>query len=197
MDDDICIMSGFPPFLRKEAAALYLDAFGDKLGIVLGRDGRAAAFIAAVLEPEFAVSAVSADGTRLLGIAGYKTGKGAMVGGGMRDLAAVYGWPGALWRAPLSLLFERENRNGQLLMDGIAVRDDARGRGIGTRLLTAVCEKASVLGCTSVRLDVIDTNPRARALYARNGFVATKDEDLGLLRHVFGFSKVSRMERTL
>ncbi len=44
---------------------------------------------------------------------------------------------------------ERREEPGTLLMDGIAV--------------AAVCEHARSLGRTGVRLDVVDTNPRARA----------------------------------
>lgn len=48
----------------------------------------------------------------------------------------------------------------------MAVDAAARSRGIGTRLLDASCDHARDLGETSVRLDVIDTNPLARALYS-------------------------------
>jgi RimJ/RimL family protein N-acetyltransferase len=44
-----------------------------------------------------------------------------------------------------------------------------------------------------VRLDVIDTNPRARALYERKGFVATGEQKLGPLKPVFGFSSATTL----
>ena len=48
-----------------------------------------------------------------------------------------------------------------------------------------------------VRLDVIDSNPRARTLYEREGFNATDTHRLGLLRHVFGFESATTMIKTL
>jgi RimJ/RimL family protein N-acetyltransferase len=48
-----------------------------------------------------------------------------------------------------------------------------------------------------VRLDVIDGNARARALYARFGFVAVKTERLGMLRHFFGFDASTTMIKDL
>ncbi|MEO1550281.1 MAG: GNAT family N-acetyltransferase [Pseudomonadota bacterium] len=64
----------------------------------------------------------------------------------------------------------------------------ARGQGVGTRLLSAVEALARARGCTCLRLDVIDTNPRARALYVRQGFEPQAPQRLGPFAGVFGFS---------
>jgi ribosomal protein S18 acetylase RimI-like enzyme len=48
-----------------------------------------------------------------------------------------------------------------------------------------------------LRLDVIDTNLRARALYERLGFRAVRSESLGPLRHLFGFQTAITMVRAL
>lgn len=53
---------------------------------------------------------------------------------------------------------------------GIGVVPAFRGRGVGTRLLTALTAKARDRGCTTLSLSVADGN-RARALYERVGFV--------------------------
>ena len=46
----------------------------------------------------------------------------------------------------------------------------ARGQGVGTALLKAIIAEGRRRGYAEVRLDVIDTNPRATALYERIGF---------------------------
>lgn len=190
---DWSIRSGFPESVRGQAAELYFEAFGGKLGNLLGRDGRGVRFFQRILNPEFALCAISAEGDKLLGIAGFKTADGALTGGGFGDIVAIYGWLGAIWRAPVLSLLERDRIDDQLLMDGIAVIPEARGLGVGTALLHAIVEEASNRELRSVRLDVIDSNPRARALYERFGFTANTTEELGPLRHIFGFASATRM----
>ncbi len=189
------IVDGFPESLRQATAQLYFGAFADKLAPVLGRDGRSVRFFADILDPAYCLTAISDDATRLLGFVGFKTGDGAMTGGTMRDLARHYGRFGSLWRAAVLALLERDVEPSLFLLDGIAVADDARGMGIGTALLDAVEDKARQRNCDRVRLDVIDTNPRARALYERRGYIAVAQERLGPLRHVFGFAASTRMEK--
>lgn len=182
----VSVTEGFDSAERELVARLFWEAFAAKLWTVLAPEDKAIRFLAQVLQPRFALAARAPDG-RLLGLAGIKTGAGGLVGGGLRDLAAVYGWPGALWRGALLSLFEREVSADSLLMDGIFVAADVRGRGVGTALLDAVKARARREGRRFVRLDVIDSNPRARALYEREGFVAVGETRLGPLRHVFGF----------
>lgn len=188
----LTLAPGFAPSERPTAARLFWQAFGPKLRPVLAPDEKALAFLSAALCPRYALSARDAQG-RLLGLAGVKTAEGGLVGGTLRDIAEIYRWPGALWRGPLLSLLEREVAPDTLLMDGIFVSEEARGRGVGSALLGAVKQKARSEGLASVRLDVVDSNPRARALYERHGFVAGKRTDLGVMRHVFGFTGSTEM----
>ena len=190
------ISRGLPEDLRHDAAALYLEAFSRKLGPVLGRDDRARAFLARVIRPDHAIVAIDTGG-RLLGLAGFHDQSAGFVGGSLRDLAAHYGWPGALWRAALLSFFEREAKPGVLLMDGIAVAPDARGRGVGRALLTALANRARANGENRIQLDVVDTNPRARALYERNGFTAAKHQRTAPFTLPLGFGAVTTMVRDL
>jgi ribosomal protein S18 acetylase RimI-like enzyme len=189
---DFTITHGFPEAQRAIAARLFWQAFGAKLGRVMGPEVKALEFLESALDPSHAISALSPQGT-LLGLAGFKTERGAFIGGGFGDLARAYGWPGALWRAPLLALLERKLAPDSLLMDGIYVAGAARGHGIGTALLDAIKAEAGARGLTRVRLDVIESNPRARALYERQGFRATGTEQLGPLRHLFGFAASTTM----
>ncbi|MBO4205820.1 GNAT family N-acetyltransferase [Micromonospora echinofusca] len=64
---------------------------------------------------------------------------------------------------------------GELLLNGIAVRPDERGRGHGGRLLRDGAGLAGQVGCDRLLLDVSLDNPGARRLYDRLGFVARQD----------------------
>jgi ribosomal protein S18 acetylase RimI-like enzyme len=190
------ISLGFPDSDRPAVAALYWEAFGQKLGRTMGPRDRALDFFEKVMNPDHAICAHDPDGT-LLGVVGFKTAEGALVGAGFRDMARVYGIIGASWRIALLSALERDTENARFLMDGIFVAAHARGRGVGTRLLEAIAAEAAARGFREVRLDVVDDNDRARALYEREGFRAVTTTSIGLLRYVFRFRSATTMVRTL
>lgn len=179
--------------LIPQAAQLYWQAFGGKLGKVLAPEDKALALIEKVINPACAMCVVSDDG-ELLGVAGFKTLEdGGFIEGIFKDMREVYGLPTAIWRAIFLSLLYRKAERGTFQLDGIFVRDTARGMGVGGTLLAAVDEETQRRGLQRIKLDVIDTNPRARALYERKGFVATKVTHLGPLKYVFGFNSATTM----
>lgn len=186
------ILLGLPEALRADAARLYWQAFGSKLGRVLGPEGRALRFLVAVIRADHAVVAMSPSGT-LLGLAGFRSPDGAFAGGGLRDLAAVYGRAGGLWRWAAMAALSREVDNARFLFDGICVVPEARGQGIGSRLIAAMAGVAAARGYREMRLDVVDTNIRARALYERLGFRPVGVHRQGVLRLLFGFDAAVTM----
>lgn len=190
------ISRGLPTSLKADAAALYWQAFGGKLGRVMGPDVRALAFLQRVIRADHVYVALD-DRGRLLGLAGFKTPDGAFAGGGWADMRAIYGVGGVLWRAPLLALLSREVDNDRFLLDGICVAPAARGLGVGSALMAAIEDEARMRGYAYVRLDVIDSNWRARALYQRLGYAAVNTVPLGLLRHVFGFNAAVTMVKPL
>lgn len=84
---------------------------------------------------------------------------------------------------------------GQLLIDGLCVERDHRGRGIGSCLIGGVLEIARQRGFATVRLEVTNGNLRAQALYARHGFVATDSTAIGWAAPLVGFGKYTTMIR--
>ena len=135
------ISVGIPPKDREEAALLYWDAFGEKLGFTMGPKYQALMFVRSVLRPDHGICAHDDNG-KLLGIAGFKTTQGALVGGDFSDLRKVYGWTSATIRISLLGLLERDIENERFLMDGLFVAPEARGKGVGTALLDAVIDEA-------------------------------------------------------
>jgi ribosomal protein S18 acetylase RimI-like enzyme len=186
---------GLPEALRADAARLYWQAFGSKLGAVLGPDARALRFLERVIRLDQVI--VARDGDELLGLAGFKTPEGSFAGGTAADMRAIYGRIGAFWRMALIGLLSRDIDNERFLLDGICVAPHMRSQGIGAALMEEIAEEGARRGYTAVRLDVVDGNFRARALYERLGFRAVKQQRLGPLRHVFGFSVATTMVRDL
>ena len=192
----IHIRFGLPEDHRAEAAVLYWQAFGSKLGRVLGPEPMALRFLQRVMRADHCLTAMDDDG-HLLGLAGFKTPVASFAGGSLADLRAVYGLVGGFWRGLLLQLLGREVDNQRFLLDGLCVSDQARGQGVGTALLEAVVAEARQRGYRAVRLDVVDTNPRARALYERRGFVLDRTAGIGPLRLVFGFRAAHTMVRPI
>jgi ribosomal protein S18 acetylase RimI-like enzyme len=185
---------GLPDHLRTDAARLYWQAFGDKLGLVLGPEPRAIRFLTRVMRADQVIIALNPQG-QLLGIAGFKTPQGSFASGQATDLRAIYGTVGAYWRKTLLGWLSDEVDNDRFLLDGLCVDRVARSQGLGSALLGAICEQARSRGYTAVRLDVIDSNLRAIALYERLGFVVTAAQNIGWLRLAFRFSSALTMVR--
>jgi ribosomal protein S18 acetylase RimI-like enzyme len=80
----------------------------------------------------------------------------------------------ALWRETLA------KRRHIGLVWGVWVAPEARGEGLGQRLLAALIEEARALRLTHLQLGVGTTNPPALALYRRAGFVVTGFEEAAL-----------------
>lgn len=192
----LTLQTGLPEHLRPDAARLYWQAFGGKLGLVMGPEPRAMQFLHRVIRTDQVIAAITSEG-QLLGIAGFKTPAGSFASGQADDLTAIYGHVGAWWRQMVLGLLSDGVDNDRFLLDGLCVEATARNKGLGAALLEAICTEAATRGYHSVRLDVIDTNWRAIALYKRRGFQVTGRQNIGLLRHFFGFSTALTMVRTL
>lgn len=194
--NDITYHHGLCPDQRARAAQLYWQAFGGKLGRVMGPQIRALDFIERVIAVQFALSARDARGG-LVGVIGFRTPLGSFVGGGRQDLRASYGRFGGLWRAGCLRALAQDIEPGTMMVDGLAVSPDARGQGVGSELIETLCSYAQSQGYRALCLEVVEENLRARALYDRLGFVVTGQRHSAFTRLAFDFHRVYEMRRAL
>lgn len=188
------LVHGIPEAMRSSAAALYEDAFGAKFAVAIPSAQVRMALLADSLNLAFAFGAIS--GNQLVGLAGYKTRGGSFTDGmTYRLLLKHAGLLRGSWAALVFSFYERSMTPGQLLLDGIVVDASMRGHGIGSRLLHELSQFAASDGYASVRLDVIDTNPKARRLYERKGFKTTRTDRFGYLRWLLGFGASTTLVR--
>lgn len=196
----IRIQHGLPPGQTMAAARLYWQAFAGKLGVVMGPEPLALRYIARVVQHDHAVVALTAEGV-LCGVGGFRSSKGAFVGGEARDLRAVYGWWGGLWRQACLRLLNHDFEPRALVVDGLVVAPACRGRGIGAALLAALADEARLRGHSELRLDVVEENLRARALYTREGFVTRgrlyPHHARALVRWLYAYNAVVVMARAV
>lgn len=191
MTQTIRVQQGFSTEHRHTLADLYYIAFKDKLHPIFRDEAKAKMILAESFNPEYALIAVQDE--TAIGIAGFKDTAGSLVDIQSDLMVKAFGFFGGWLRIFGLLLLERSLESGILLMDGIVVSPTHRGHGIGSQLLDAVIAYAREKDYQQVRLDVIDTNPRARQLYERKGFIAGKTENVSWLKPIFGFSSSTTM----
>jgi len=183
-----------PEAAREAAAELYWDAFGRLLRPALGSSPRAVRVLADGIDPRRGI--VAMDGDELIGVIGLHYAGHAFTHLRARSVVRHLGVRGVPRLVPL-LLFNGRPDSGEIRLDGLAVREDRRGQGVGGLLLREAAHRTALLGIDVIRLEVVDTNPRARKLYEREGYVAVRTEATPYLRRMMGFGAVTTMERRL
>jgi ribosomal protein S18 acetylase RimI-like enzyme len=187
---------GFTEVLRLPVAALIYDTFFKKFQYTLGPRHKAITFIANSLQPHFGLVALR-DG-EFVGIAAAKTAKGELLQIRFGPWIRTYHF-----RAILSFLvgfpFWYEKRiPGELTLANLCVRKSARERGIGTQMIQEFMRFGTVRGYQTLKLEVINSNVRAKLLYERLGFKTTKYVNIPLpWRHLLGFTGVYEMSYPL
>lgn len=177
-------------------AELYEEAFGLKFYRAIPDKDRRISVISKSFVPDY--SFVAYSDKKLVGLAGFNVVSGSLTGGiGAEGLIKQLGFFRGLWACLVFSLFERKPKKSELVMDGIAVDSEFRGQGIGSLLLDKIVTYAQDNGFKSVRLDVIDSNPRAQKLYESKGFVALKTEHFSYLKWLVGFSGATTMNLDL
>ena len=189
---ELMFQRGLPENYRPSAAYLYNEAFSQKFAVAVRSDKERISLLENCLVPEYAIIALSNN--KLIGITGFHTPKGSLTGGiTYSDLVSQLGIFKGNWAALIFSLYERKPAPGELLMDGIAVHSEFRGKGVGSKLLDEIVKYARENKYDKIRLDVININPRAKQLYERKGFEAIKTQNFPYLRKVLGFSSSTTM----
>ena len=88
-------------------------------------------------------------------------------------------------------------KKDELFIQDLGVREDMRGKGVGTALLTNQIDLARSKGFRRCVLDVAVTNPRAQALYERLGFRVVKERKWHVKGSVVRVPDMRRMELML
>ncbi|MFD2470604.1 GNAT family N-acetyltransferase [Amycolatopsis silviterrae] len=191
----VTLRRSIPAGAERRAAELCWGAFGRKLGPALNPPEKAVPFLAGQLRADRAVCAFA--GGELVALAEYRLGGQAPAKGSAAAVLRTYGPLRGLYRLALLALFENRPKRGRLVLASIAVDPGFRGHGIGSLLVEEVSAIAAERGCREIRLDVIDANPRAKALYERLGFATVKTTRTPYLRRLMGFGAVTTMGRSV
>jgi ribosomal protein S18 acetylase RimI-like enzyme len=193
------ILPGPAPELQAQAVEILLDAFWLKVEhLELFNPSREIARRVYAGSLDFDLARFAVEGERVLGVAGLDYGGGHFLRLRWAALRREFGWPGTLGRWFFSRLstLQPVGRNSMRIAV-IATAVEARGSGVGTALIEETCEFARLQGCTSLKLEVVDTNPRAKALYERLGFRTVYRLHTGFITRRGGFTGFDGMEKKL
>jgi ribosomal protein S18 acetylase RimI-like enzyme len=191
------ILQVIPETLRDQAGKIYYDAFQRKLQPLVGQPLKTSRVLTAGLNLNLAIGVV-VDG-RLCGLAGLHNQAGIFsrvtLPDSLRELGLARGM--FSW-AVLNLFGAGANCPPEhLRIAAIAVDAQERGKGYGSLLLNSIFDKARREGYTSVRLEVVDTNLRARQLYERAGFLVVQTHSYPISSNWLGFSRDHVMVKAL
>ncbi|MFM1758386.1 MAG: hypothetical protein RL193_963 [Actinomycetota bacterium] len=186
---------GFSPNQRSVAAQLYADAFERKFFKLLGNKAKIVQLFQLGLNSQFCFVAIDEE-NQLVGLLGFRVGSNQLLSLKRREFQQVFGALSGLFKSLVTtVIFHRKPESDeQLLMDGVAVSAEVRGQGIGSKLFNELITYARSQGFKSVRLDVIDENPRAKDLYAAIGFAPVEHKKVPWpIKNLIGVSGVTTM----
>jgi len=185
--DTIQISHSLADVDRTLAARIFYEAFEKKLFPIL----RNSVKLQNLLSDSFVADCIYSAriGFNLVGIVGLdydgKKFYKARIGACLRHLGV---WYGLLAWVVLALFMEGFHGQAEIRIAALAVDENYRGMGIGTRLIEEAILLAREKGYRAVRLEVVDTNPGAYQLYRRMGFEPLRTIRFGFLTRWLGFT---------
>ena len=186
------IRFGVPKNQLVRVAKILYESFEDKFGNIFGDKNKFIIFISSCLRNDRTLVAFK-DGLAV-GFAGLEYDGKSFININFTQNLKTFGL-GALRIAFLGgiFLFNRAAEN-EILLDSLAVSTNERGKGIGSKLIHSVIDHARSHGFYQIRLEVIETNQKARRLYERFGFEEFKIQKVPFpFNKLLGFGSVTEM----
>ena len=188
----IDIQRGISSNHRIPIAKIFFESFEGILGQIMGNSRKATKLISKLIREERILAAL--NGTRVVGFAGLNYQGKRFMKFNFTEIARVYGL--ATIRVLLFFLIDLFDKNlpHQLHLEVLAVEKSQRSQGTGTKLLLSTIDFARKKGFKQIRLQVKNTNPKAKKLYENIGFKTANDRKIPCPFNIFtGFSIITEM----
>lgn len=193
--EPVHITIGLPPTHRHQAARLFHQAFERKLRALVPSEATGICLIEGMIVDPYAIAAIRNE--KCIGVAGLHHGRYGFIRPKLSVFLQTAGWLRGL---PGFFAFQsmaRPVKTGELRIESLTVETLERGQGIGTRLLSEAYRFAQERGFKVLSLEVVDTNPQARKLYEREGFLSIKTTHFPFLKRTAGFSASTLMRKEI
>lgn len=179
----------------KPAAELLYEAFQlkiENLDLFTHSKEQAVRLIVQYINPAGFLGAFQND--ELLGVMGVRYHHVHNLKHTLKPLLKEFGFFGGLWRGIWNTFADVGiKKKDELYITNLAVAEKARGMGVGTLLVEKAFETACENNMPRLSLRVVNSNPRAKALYERLGFKTVKIGKTGFLTRKAGFTGYFRM----
>lgn len=113
------------------------------------------------------------------------------------EMFRKYGIMGMIRSMILDMVVTYKPKPDELYIDSVAVSSDARGLGLGTKMLEFAEKTAEERGLKKLVLQVMYENPRAKKLYERFGFSEFSHLESRWLKRKTGFTGAYKMQKVL
>ncbi len=188
------IKFGVPKNQRETVAKMFHESFGDKYDLMFGDETKTVAFVSACLDDSKTIVALKDDVA--VGFSGLQHCGKSFIEDNAHEMVRVFGL--ASFKVMLirsMFVFKRMGiDNNELLLEALAVSAKERNKGIGQKLLQFTIDYAKSKKFSHLKLDVINTNPKAKRLYERIGFVESKVQKIPYpFNVIMGFDSMSEM----
>lgn len=110
-----------------------------------------------------------------------------------REFGVLSGW----WRGWVHHFLEWRTRTFGLYIYGLKVVTQARRRGVARALIMAAEVYARNIGASTLELEVLEENTKAKAFYASLGFETAVARDSGWFRRFLGVGRVLHLKKHL
>ena len=135
----VVYQKGLPPEFVWPASELFLSALAEKFVPILGDGSKASKLIRSSIVVSSCFSAL--ENNKLLGVLAVQTENQNFLNPGFKGLSTHYGFWGAILKGVALHLLQHKPKPKELYVEGIAVVDAARGKGVGTKLLVGLLMK--------------------------------------------------------
>ena len=175
-----------------DSAAVTIHVFGFKEG----NKQKAITLIASTLEDDRIFVAVK--NKKVIGFAGLQYHKKSFSNPTLSNIVSIYGL--LTFRTLPFFLVSSMNKpkSYQLHLESLAVIKNEQGKGIGTKLLNATINYAKENNFSQIKLEVIQTNPKAKKLYQKMGFKTSRITKIPYpFSYIMGFNDFEEMHLNL
>lgn len=189
---NITIQFGIPKNQQLIIANIFYENFQDKFKIFLGNKKKAIPLIASTLEDDRIIVAIKNG--KVIGFAGLQYHKKSFSIPSLTQIVKIYGFM-TIRTFPFFVISSfNKPKSFQLHLESLAVTGKEQGKGIGTQLLNATINHAKAKSFSQIKLEVIQTNQKAKKLYKKIGFKSTKIIKIPYpFSYIIGFSSFEEM----